>query len=273
MATPMNKADFLYHMTVNGACVFPQVVPPALCERMKAEAMDYYAERRPVQIAAGMAKETEWGMHHTCGKHDSFHTFLDAAYLDSYISAYFDDKPYILNGISSLMNPPATLEGKYEHGHNWHRDVRTYVGQGNRQLLIALLMLDDFTEQNGATNVLFGTHRHPDFPPEDFVARETRLACGPQGSIVLLDGDVWHRTGLNTTDKPRFALSCVLTRPFFKQQLDYPRFFDAAYAESLSPHLRQLFGFNARTPTNIEEWYQHPAHRFYQPNQEKIIPK
>ena len=65
----------------------------------------------------------------------------------------------------------------------------------------------------------------------------------------------------------------MLTRPFFKQQLDYPRFFDAAYAESLSPHLRQLFGFNARTPTNIEEWYQHPAHRFYQPNQEKIIPK
>lgn len=264
----MSTADFAYNMQVNGCMLFEEVVPASLCERMKEDIRRKYEANRPAQVAAGLGKAAEWCAHHICGGQDGIHDFLAADTLDPYLRAYFDDKPYILNSISAPINAPQRIGGSYEHGHKWHRDVRTYVGQGNRQLAVVLVMLDDFTIENGATEVLPGTHRCKDFPPERFIAENRKVVCGKRGSVIFYDGDIWHRAGENTTDQFRAGMTCTFTRPYFKQQLDYPRFLDPVYAATLSPAMRQLFGFDARTPASIEEWYQPAESRFYKSSQE-----
>ncbi|MEQ9564874.1 MAG: phytanoyl-CoA dioxygenase family protein, partial [Pseudomonadales bacterium] len=201
------------------------------------------------------------------GNKDGIHEFLASDVLDPYLSQYFDCKPYILNSIGGSINAPPK-EGRYEHGHKWHRDIRTFVGSGKRQLAVALVMLDDFTEVNGATEVLLGSHHVEPFPPESFVAQNRHQVCGTRGSVILYDGDIWHKVGENRSDQFRVALTLVFTRPNIKQQLDYPRFLDASYAASLSPRMRQLFGFNARTPSSMEEWYLPDGERFYRSDQE-----
>jgi hypothetical protein len=266
-ATPVLD-EVVYGLKVHGCHLLSGLVPATLCGAVKQAVFDHYHRNRPYQVAAGLGEAAQWGAHHICGRDDAVHDFLSADLLHGYLTAYFDGKPYILNSIGASINPPAGTSGKYEHGHNWHRDVRTFVGQGNRQLAVALVMLDDFTLENGATEVLFGTHQLRDFPPENFIASYKRQICGPRGSVILYDGDIWHRVGVNRSDAFRVALTCVFTRPYFKQQMDYPRYLDAGYASRLSPRLRQLFGFNARTPASMEEWYQSPGNRFYKSDQE-----
>lgn len=261
-------ADVSYGLSINGCYLLSGLVPGPMCEAVKQAVFDHYHRNRPHQIAAGLGEAAQWGAHHICGRNDAVHDFLAADFLHDYLTAFFDGKPYILNSIGASINPPAGTDGKYEHGHKWHRDVRTFVGQGNRQLAVALIMLDDFTLENGATEVLFGTHHLRDFPPESFVQANKRQLCGVRGSVILYDGDIWHRVGVNRSDAFRVGLTCVFTRPYFKQQMDYPRYLDAEYANGLSPRMRQLFGFNARTPASMQEWYQPAEGRFYKSSQE-----
>ena len=264
--SPTND-EFSYAMEVNGYCVFPSVVPIEVCQQLRSDVFSHYERIRPLQIKAGLADETEWGVHHPVGKRDAIHDFLQFDYLHSYISHYFDDKPYILSICGAPINPPASASGKYEHGHRWHRDIRTFVGHGKRQLLVMLLMVDDFTIENGATELIPGSHRVKDYPSERFIADNKRCLCGLCGSIVLIDGDLIHRAGNNKTDAFRLGLSCVFSRASLKPVMDYSRFLSPEYAASLNPRMRQLFGFNARVPSNFDEWYQPVEKRFYRSDQ------
>jgi ectoine hydroxylase-related dioxygenase (phytanoyl-CoA dioxygenase family) len=147
-----------------------------------------------------------------------------------------------------------------------HRDLRSFSGPVNLmgQLLV---MLDDFTEENGATYLLSGSHRLSEKPPDDLFFRDAVRAVAPAGSIVAFNSNLWHAAGVNRTLRPRRALTLVFTRPFIKQQFDYPRALGDDRAASFSPVLRQLLGYNARVPASLDEWYQVPEKRLYKRDQ------
>ena len=106
-----------------------------------------------------------------------------------------------------------------------------------------------------------------DKPAEDVFFTSAVRAVAPAGSIVVFDPNRWHAAGINRSDRPRRALTLNFTRPFIKQQLDYPRAIGYERAESLSPALRQLLGYNARVPVSLDEWYQPPEKRLYKRDQ------
>ena len=130
-----------------------------------------------------------------------------------------------------------------------------------------LVMLDDFTPDNGATYLLTGSHRRAERPPDDLFFRDAVRAVAAAGSILVFDSNLWHAAGVNRTDRPRRALTLGFTRPFMKQQLDYPRALGYDRSETLSPALRQLLGYNARVPASLDEWYQPPEKRLYKRDQ------
>jgi ectoine hydroxylase-related dioxygenase (phytanoyl-CoA dioxygenase family) len=105
-------------------------------------------------------------------------------------------------------------------------------------------MLDDFTDANGATRVVVGSHklrRRADFSRQG----ETVAITGPRGSALVLHGAVWHQTGANTTeDQRRHAILAYYCRPFMRQQENWSRSLDPDVAERATPALRQLLGFN-----------------------------
>ncbi|MET0325463.1 MAG: phytanoyl-CoA dioxygenase family protein [Ilumatobacteraceae bacterium] len=59
-------------------------------------------------------------------------------------------------------------------------------------------MLVDFTDDNGATRLVPGSHRVRAEPPRD-EAVETVAGVGPAGTALVFDGRVWHGTGANTS--------------------------------------------------------------------------
>ena len=79
--------------------------------------------------------------------------------------------------------------------------------------------LDDFTEENGATQVIAGSHnfgRRPiDSDPNDH--RGLQSVVVPAGSLLLTSGCLWHRSGRNKTNRARRALLGSFAASFFRE--------------------------------------------------------
>lgn len=131
-----------------------------------------------------------------------------------------------------------------------------------------LVMLDDFTAENGATFLLPCSHMREDKPSDQEFYRDALQTTGSQGDVVIFNSNVWHAAGINRSQKERRALTLTFTKPFMKQQLDYPRAFGYDRMREFGEEVRQMLGYNSRVPENLDEWYQPMENRFYKKNQE-----
>ncbi|HEY6533854.1 MAG TPA: phytanoyl-CoA dioxygenase family protein [Acidimicrobiales bacterium] len=106
--------------------------------------------------------------------------------------------------------------------------------------------LDDFTERNGATVVVPGSHRTTTVPPADLAPAAPACLAGAAGSMAVLDGRLHHATGLNRTrDQKRRGVLATYCLPFLRTQENWSRSLDPDLLERY-PELAALTGF--------EEW-------------------
>ena len=230
-------------------------------ERINTDLVTAQRERREIQLQNGIGANMDGTLHHLLEPDNFALGLLQKMYCHGEITQYFGGK-YILNGFNAVTH------AKHEHPYlsDMHRDVRTFMG--NTKLLIQMIItLDDFNLLNGATYFLSGSHKTARRPGEvDFYDCADR-ANAPKGSIILFNSNIWHAAGRNFTPKPRRALTLGFSPPYIKPQFDYCRFLGYDFVSTLSPELRQVIGYNARIPENLNEYYQ-PVHlRMYQPDQ------
>ncbi|MEU0433592.1 phytanoyl-CoA dioxygenase family protein [Streptomyces sp. NPDC006290] len=114
---------------------------------------------------------------------------------------------------------------------------------GEYQACNSMWILDDFTEENGATRVVPGSHRWGRAPEEalddPFAPHpDERLVLAPAGSLLLFNGHLWHGGTLNRTSSPRRALHAYFTRRENPQQLDQARYARPETLARLGPAAR-----------------------------------
>jgi ectoine hydroxylase-related dioxygenase (phytanoyl-CoA dioxygenase family) len=96
-----------------------------------------------------------------------------------------------------------------------HVDWGGGVPPGEYQVCNAFLALAAFTEENGATRVVPGTHVYGRVPPVKPLAwrhPDERRLLGPAGSIFVFNGHVWHSGMPNRSSAPRPALVMTFGR-------------------------------------------------------------
>lgn len=105
-------------------------------------------------------------------------------------------------------------------------------------------MLDDFTEANGATRFVPGSHRQATGGGTDqALARSAVPVTGRAGSVLCFDGRVLHQTGANTTtDVLRHGVLTYCCRPWIRQQENSSLSIPEALWPNLSEQVRQLAG-------------------------------
>ncbi len=103
--------------------------------------------------------------------------------------------------------------------------------------------IDEFTEDNGATRFVPGSHlRHR--PPGADDPDTSVPAVAPAGTMVVFESRIWHRTGENRTqDRSRAALFGWYTRPIYRAQENWFLSLSPRILEGASDELLTLLGY------------------------------
>lgn len=105
-------------------------------------------------------------------------------------------------------------------------------------------MLTDFTEENGGTRIVPGSHLLPDTPDGSVPHKvPTIAATGKAGSVMFFDGRLWHGTGQNLTNEPRIGMLSFYCGPQFRQMENYFLGLDPAIVAEASDRLLDLLGY------------------------------
>ena len=102
--------------------------------------------------------------------------------------------------------------------------------------------LTDFTDANGATRIIPGSHlahRSPDYGSHyDSIAAEM-----PRGSVLVWHGSLWHGGGANHTDKRRVGIAMNYCAGYLRQQENQQLGLPPELVEAFEPRLRDLVGY------------------------------
>ncbi len=258
----MDVEPFKQQIEEQGWVVINDVLDEAFVAELAEDLEKATAACREIQIQNGVVNRTEGTSHHILAFEGSFMRFIEDLPLKEHIRAYFDNGPFVLNSFGGTIN----LASAPSYVANVHRDIRTFSGPLHLMLNM-LVMLDDFTADNGATWFMGGSHNFGEKPSDEEFYAVARQAIAKKGSIVLFNSNTWHAAGQNRTGQDRRGLTPMFTKPFFKPQFDFPRYFGYERTETFSDEVKQLLGFYSRVPASYEEWYQVPEKRWYRPNQ------
>lgn len=100
--------------------------------------------------------------------------------------------------------------------------------------------LDEFTEANGGTRFVPGSHKLNRAPLAEEAGVATAAIVAPAGSIAIFESRVWHKTGHNSTpDQTRAGVFAWYTKPIYRQQENW--------FLSLRPEVRQFASDDALT--------------------------
>lgn len=119
-----------------------------------------------------------------------------------------------------------------------------YVDFWTEKPLVAnvLFMLDDFSEANGATRVVPGSHLQREL--RRWAPEQTVPAEAPAGSVMVFDGRLIHGTGANRMEAgERRAVLAYHCRPFIRQQENFFLGLDPAIRRSERAAFLARLGF------------------------------
>jgi ectoine hydroxylase-related dioxygenase (phytanoyl-CoA dioxygenase family) len=102
--------------------------------------------------------------------------------------------------------------------------------------------LTDFTEANGATRLVPGSHL-ADHDPDYGGDYDTIAAEMPRGSVLVWHGSLWHSGGANQTDQRRVGIAMNYCAGYIRQQENQQLGIPPEIVKGFSPRLRRLVGY------------------------------
>jgi ectoine hydroxylase-related dioxygenase (phytanoyl-CoA dioxygenase family) len=102
--------------------------------------------------------------------------------------------------------------------------------------------LTDFTEENGATRIIPGSHLS-DRSPDYGAAYDSLPAAMPAGSVLIWHGSLWHGGGANASADTRMGIAMNYCAGYIRQQENQQLGLSRETVEQFSPRLRELVGY------------------------------
>lgn len=104
--------------------------------------------------------------------------------------------------------------------------------------------LTDFTEENGATRIVPGSHKKTTYPDyNDQSSIETIAAEMNKGDVLIWNGALWHGGGANGTSERRVGIAMNYCAGFIRQQENQQLGIPFDIAKGFTPRLQELCGY------------------------------
>ncbi|WP_374573332.1 phytanoyl-CoA dioxygenase family protein [Phenylobacterium sp.] len=183
------------------------------------------------------------------------------------------EEPRVMELLGGLLQPGFLLTASQaicirpgEAAQDIHYDDGFYRQPRPRPAISYTLIaaIDPFTDTNGATDVIPGSHRWS----QDEIAEKAgepgglealaRPVVMPAGACVILAGTLLHRGGANRSASPRLAFTNQYCEPWARTQENFYLGVPREQARAMSPRLKQLLGYDIWPPFMGQVTGSHP---------------
>jgi ectoine hydroxylase-related dioxygenase (phytanoyl-CoA dioxygenase family) len=127
------------------------------------------------------------------------------------------------------------------HRDQWAFDMFPFP-PGFDTTLATMWALTDFTEENGATRVIPGSHKRAD--RLRFEEKDTEAAKMEAGSVLLYTGSLYHGAGANHSDSDRVGLIVHYTLGWLRQEENQYLCVPKKVLQELPEDLLRLMGYD-----------------------------
>ena len=176
---------------------------------------------------------------------------------------------YLLTASQAIRIAPGEAAQPFHHDDSFHHLPRPR-GMISLSTIVAI---DDFTADNGATQIIPGSHAWGDeplaglnsfasAPSPDLEARLQRQAIKatmPAGACIVFSGTLVHRGGQNTSTAARAAVSNQYCQPWARPQENFILGVPTAVARAMPERLQALLGYSIHPPFIGQLTASHPA--------------
>jgi hypothetical protein len=162
--------------------------------------------------------------------------------------------PQILECIEHVIGPGyklSSLNARSTNPHNgdaqpWHADAGAIIDERGSWVCNTIWMLDDFTEENGATRMVPRSHAWRRLPEPGYTDSrpDEALVLGEAGTVVVMNAHMWHGGTANRTDRCRRALHGFYTRDDKPQQQYQKAMLRPETLASLTPLQRRVLAID-----------------------------
>ena len=138
--------------------------------------------------------------------------------------------------------------------------------------LSTIVAVDAFTENNGATSIIPGSHlwdeerasaqyafRDGKDEALENLERHAVPAVMPAGACIVFAGTLLHGGGANTSDRPRLAFSNQYCQPWARPQENFFLGVPVEVARQMPPRLQSLLGYSIHPPFIGQITASHPV--------------
>ena len=186
-------------------------------------------------------------IYNLLSKHSIFRDILESTWLERFLDAYYHrptfHEKYGLSSMAAHIIPP----GGEEMPLHIDNAVPDPIPKNWPMRLVVAIPLCDFTKDNGTTYVVPRSNKLLRKPTIDD-ARQCKgiHVSAKAGSLLIWDGNIWHKSAKNISSKKRSALIISYGASYFKEicgEEEHLVVVPKQLQESLSPRIKSLIGF------------------------------
>ncbi len=250
------SAEIIAAINEDGAIIVENFIASDLLETLVAE-LKPHADGFEPGMSGGAIKQMFCGEQTKrfaglATKAPSFAKLIDHDLLHQWAEDAFANDYWLNTGQAMIIGPGSTEQMLHRDVGNWPV-IHDLGKDGPEGTLSIMLAITDFTEENGATRVVPGSHLWEDFSSEAD-EKDVVQAVMPAGSALLYTGKAIHGAGANiSTDTWRFGIQMSYILAQLTPEEAHPITIPWEVAQDFSPRVQHMLGYYSHK-TFLPDW-------------------
>ena len=233
-------AGYLKQLDDNGYFIVENILDKAQCQKIKETVMPLFQHESGRNNFEGYKTQR-----------------LYATFEKTLVCNDLVDHPLVLNVLDNIFKPNYLLSQLQvinilpgEEQQPLHHDDGFYDVPRPRKPLGAasIFAIDDFTEENGATVIIPGSHKWADERPTPMSDSNQVPVVMPAGSMLFFTGTLWHGGGANLSQDSRLCVTAQYCDSWLRQQENYSLSISRETVKKCSEHIQRMLGYSIHAP-------------------------